>query len=144
MPKKKVEALIKLQVEAGNAAPTPPVGPALGQHKVNSGEFCKAFNEKSLEKYEKGTVLPVKVTVYEDKSFTFEIGSPPATFLLKKIVGLEKGSSEPGLQKVGVVKREQLEEVARTKWDDLSANDMDAAVKIIAGSARSLGLKVEG
>jgi large subunit ribosomal protein L11 len=140
---KKIENYIKLQVPAGEANPSPPVGPALGQHGLNIMEFCKAFNAQTQE-VEKGMPLPVVITVYSDKSFTFEIKTPPASVLLKKAAGIAKGSGTPNSDKVGTVTRAQLEEIAQTKMKDLNANDMDAAVQIIAGSARSMGLEVEG
>ncbi len=140
---KKVEAYIKLQVPAGAANPSPPVGPALGQHGVNIMEFCKAFNAQTQE-MENGLPVPVVITVYSDRSFTFITKTPPASVLLKKAVGIKSGSGTPNTHKVGTVKREQLEEIAKTKWPDLNAADMDAAVRIIAGSARSMGLDVEG
>ena len=140
---KKIEAYIKLQVKAGEANPSPPVGPALGQHGVNIMEFCKAFNAKTQD-IEKGLPTPVVITVYSDRSFTFVTKTPPASVLLMKTLGLAKGSSTPNTVKVGTVTREQLEDIARTKMEDLNAADMDAAVKIIAGSARSMGLNVEG
>ncbi len=140
---KKVEAYIKLQVPAGAANPSPPVGPALGQHGVNIMEFCKAFNAQTQE-MENGLPIPVVITVYSDRSFTFVTKTPPASVLLKKAVGIKSGSGTPNTHKVGTVKREQLEEIAKTKWPDLNAADMDAAVRIIAGSARSMGLEVEG
>ena len=140
---KKIEAYIKLQVKAGEANPSPPVGPALGQHGLNIMEFCKAFNAKTQE-VEKGMPIPVVITVYADRSFTFVTKTPPASVLLKKAAGLDKGSSTPNTVKVGTVTRVQLEEIATVKMADLNANDMDAAVKIIAGSARSMGLNVEG
>lgn len=140
---KKVEAYIKLQVPAGAANPSPPVGPALGQHGVNIMEFCKAFNAQTQE-MENGLPIPVVITVYSDRSFTFITKTPPASVLLKKAVGIKSGSGTPNTHKVGTVKREQLEEIAKTKWPDLNAADMDAAVRIIAGSARSMGLEVEG
>ena len=140
---KKIEAYIKLQVKAGEANPSPPVGPALGQHGVNIMEFCKAFNAKTQE-IEKGLPIPVVITVYSDRSFTFITKTPPASVLLKKAAGLAKGSSTPNTVKVGTVTRKQLEEIAKTKMEDLNAADMDAAVKVIAGSARSMGLNVEG
>jgi len=134
---------MKLQVPAGAANPSPPVGPALGQHGLNIMEFCKAFNAQTQEA-EKGMPLPVVIAVYSDKSFTFEIKTPPASVLLMKAAGLTKGSGAPNTNKVGKVTRAQLEEIATTKMIDLNANDMDAAVNIIAGSARSMGLEVEG
>ncbi len=140
---KKIIKYIKLQVSAGEANPSPPVGPALGQHGLNIMEFCKAFNAQTQEK-EKGMPLPVVITVYADKSFTFEIKTPPAAVLLKKAAGITKGSGTPNTNKVGKVTRAQLEEIAEAKMKDLNANDMEAAVQIIAGSARSMGLVVEG
>lgn len=140
---KKIENYIKLQVPANEANPSPPVGPALGQHGLNIMEFCKGFNAKTQD-MEKGMPLPVVITVYSDKSFTFVIKTPPAAVLLKKAAGITKGSGTPNTAKVGKVTRAQLEEIAETKMKDLNANDMDAAVKIIAGSARSMGLDVEG
>ncbi|MBT3346890.1 MAG: 50S ribosomal protein L11 [Thiotrichales bacterium] len=140
---KKIEAYIKLQVSAGEANPSPPVGPALGQHGVNIMEFCKAFNA-ATQSLEKGMPVPVVITVYSDRSFTYITKTPPASILLKKAVGIKSGSGEPNMNKVGTVTRAQLEEIAATKMADLNANDMDAAVRIIAGSARSMGLNVEG
>ena len=140
---KKVEAYIKLQVPAGGANPSPPVGPALGQHGVNIMEFCKAFNAET-QQMEKGLPIPVVISVYNDRSFTFIKKTPPASVLLRKAAGIQKGSGVPNTQKVGKVTRAQLEEIATTKMADLNANDMDAAVKIIAGSARSAGIEVEG
>lgn len=140
---KKVNAYIKLQIKAGQANPSPPVGPALGQHGVNIMEFCKAFNAQT-QNLEPGLPTPVVITVYSDRSFTFILKTPPAAVLLKKAAGIQSGSPRPNTQKVGTVQREQLEEIARTKWPDLTAADMDAAVRTIAGSARSMGLSVEG
>ena len=140
---KKVQAYIKLQVKAGQANPSPPVGPALGQHGVNIMEFCKAFNAQT-QNVEPGLPLPVVITVYSDRSFTFITKTPPASILLKKIVGITSGSPRPNSQKVGKVTRAQLEEVAKAKMPDLTAADMDAAVRTIGGSARSMGLEVEG
>jgi large subunit ribosomal protein L11 len=140
---KKVQAFIKLQVKAGEANPSPPVGPALGQHGVNIMEFCKAFNAKTQD-VEKGLPIPVVITVYADRSFTFITKTPPASVLLKKAAGIPKGSGTPNTAKVGTVNREQLEEIAKTKMPDLTAADMDAAVRTIAGSARAMGLNVEG
>ena len=140
---KKIEAYIKLQVPAGDAKPSPPVGPALGQHGVNIMEFCKAFNAET-QSLESGLPIPVVITVYSDKSFTYIKKTPPASVLLRKAVGLEKGSSEPNKDKVGKVNRKQLEEIAKTKMPDLTAYDMDQAVRIIAGSARSMGIETEG
>ncbi|OQK15191.1 50S ribosomal protein L11 [Methyloprofundus sedimenti] len=140
---KEVTAYIKLQVKAGEANPSPPVGPALGQHGVNIMEFCKAFNAKTAD-IEKGLPTPVVISVYSDRSFTFITKTPPASILLKKAVGITSGSKTPNTVKVGKVTREQLEEIAKTKMEDLNATDMDSAVRIIAGSARSMGLDVEG
>ena len=140
---KKIEAYIKLQVKAGEANPSPPVGPALGQHGVNIMEFCKAFNAQTQD-VEKGLPIPVVITVYSDRSFTFITKTPPAAVLLLKAAGIPKGSGTPNTSKVGTVNRAQLEEIATTKMPDLSAADMDAAVRTIAGSARSMGLNVEG
>ena len=140
---KKIDSYIKLQVKAGEANPSPPVGPALGQRGVNIMEFCKAFNARTQE-VEKGLPLPVVITVYSDKSFTFVTKTPPASILLKKAAGIKSGSSKPNSNKVGTVTRAQLEEIAKTKMEDLNAADMDAAIRIIAGSARSMGLNVEG
>jgi large subunit ribosomal protein L11 len=140
---KKIQAYIKLQVKAGEAKPSPPVGPALGQHGVNIMEFCKAFNARTQD-VEQGLPLPVVITVYADKSFTFVTKTPPASVLLMKVAGIKKGSSNPNTSKVGTVTRQQLEEIAKTKMEDLNAANMDAAVKTIAGSARSMGLNVEG
>ncbi|MBM4201753.1 MAG: 50S ribosomal protein L11 [Gammaproteobacteria bacterium] len=140
---KKITAYIKLQVKAGEANPSPPVGPALGQRGVNIMEFCKAFNAHT-QGVEKGLPLPVVITVYSDRSFTFITKTPPATVLLKKAVGLSKGSSNPNTNKIGTVTRAQLEAVAQAKMPDLTAADMDAAVRTIAGSATSMGLEVEG
>lgn len=140
---KKVTAYIKLQIPAGQANPSPPVGPALGQHGVNIMEFCKSFNA-ATQKAEAGLPLPVVITVYADRSFTFITKTPPAAVLLKKIVGIPKGSGEPNTNKVGTVTRAQLEEIAKAKEPDLTAASMDAAVRTIAGSARSMGLDVEG
>ncbi|HEX2239237.1 MAG TPA: 50S ribosomal protein L11 [Gammaproteobacteria bacterium] len=140
---KKVEAYIKLQVPAGQANPSPPVGPALGQRGLNIMEFCKAFNAQTQD-VEQGMPLPVVITAYSDRSFTFITKTPPATVLLKKAAGIDKGSSTPNSSKVGKVNRAQLEEIAKTKMPDLTAADLDAAVRSIAGSARSMGLDVEG
>ncbi len=139
---KKVEAYIKLQVKAGMANPSPPVGPALGQHGVNIMEFCKAFNAKT-DSVEKGMPIPVVITVYNDRSFTFETKTPPASILIKKAVGIEKGSARPHTDKVGKITRAQMEEIAKTKEPDLTAADLDAAVRTIAGSARSMGIESE-
>ncbi len=140
---KKVDAYVKLQVGAGVANPSPPVGPALGQHGVNIMEFCKAFNAKT-QSVEQGLPIPVVITVYSDKSFTFITKTPPAAVLLKKAAGIKSGSGEPHVNKVGKVNRAQLEEIANTKMADLTAADMDAAVRTIAGSARSMGIETEG
>ena len=142
---KKVSAIIKLQVAAGSANPSPPVGPALGQHGVNIMEFCKAFNAQTQPPaFEAGMPIPVVITVYSDRSFTFITKTPPASILLMKKAGIQKGSGEPNKNKVGKVTRAQLEEVATIKMPDLTAADMDAAVRTIAGSARAMGLEVEG
>ena len=140
---KKVEAYIKLQVPAGEANPSPPVGPALGQHGVNIMEFCKAFNA-ATQSIEKGMPIPVVITVYNDRSFTYVTKTPPASILLRKAAGIAKGSGTPNTVKVGTVNRAQLEEIATTKKPDLTAADMDAAVRTIAGTARSMGLDTEG
>jgi large subunit ribosomal protein L11 len=140
---KKVQGYIKLQIPAGQANPSPPVGPALGQHGVNIMEFCKAFNAHT-QSMEPGLPIPVVITVYADRSFTFISKTPPAAVLLRKAAGIPKGSGEPNTRKVGKVTRAQLEEIATAKMPDLTAADMDAAVRTIAGSARSAGLEVEG
>ena len=140
---KKIEAYIKLQVPAGSANPSPPVGPALGQHGVNIMEFCKAFNAQT-QNMEQGLPIPVVITVYNDRSFTFVTKTPPASVLLRKAAGVAKGSGVPNRDKVGKVTRAQLEEIATTKMPDLTAADMDAAVRTIAGTARSMGLETEG
>ncbi len=140
---KKVMSYINLQVPAGKANPSPPIGPALGQHGVNIMEFCKAFNAET-QQMEAGMPIPVVITVYNDRSFTFITKTPPAAYLLKKAAGIKSGSATPNTVKVGKVTRAQLEEIAKTKEPDLSAADLDAAVKIIAGSARSMGIDVEG
>ncbi len=140
---KKVEAYIKLQVPANQANPSPPVGPALGQHGVNIMEFCKAFNAKT-QGFDQGMPIPVVITVYSDRSFTFITKTPPASVLLKKAVGIKKGSGTPNIDKVGTVTRAQLEEIAKTKEPDLTAADMDAAVRTIAGTAHRMGLETEG
>ena len=140
---KKINAYIKLQVKAGQANPSPPVGPALGQHGVNIMEFCKAFNAQT-QSMEPGLPIPVVITVYSDRSFTFITKTPPASILLKKAMGLKSGSARPNTEKVGTVTRAQLEEIATVKMPDLTAADMDAAVRTIAGSARRMGLIVEG
>ena len=140
---KKIQAYIKLQVKAAQANPSPPVGPALGQHGVNIMEFCKAFNART-QGQEAGLPTPVIITVYSDRSFTFETKSTPASVLLKKAAGLTSGSARPNTVKVGTVTRAQLEDIAKAKQADLTAADLDAAVRTIAGSARSMGLNVEG
>jgi len=140
---KKVVGLIKLQVPAGKANPSPPIGPALGQRGLNIMEFCKAFNAQT-QKMEPGLMLPVVITAYADKSFTFILKSPPASVLIRKALKLEKGSSKPHTDKVGKLTRKQAEEIAKTKQPDLTAADLDAAVRTIAGSARSMGVEVEG
>ncbi len=140
---KKVEGYIKLQVAAGKANPSPPVGPALGQKGLNIMEFCKAFNAQT-QGMEAGMPVPVIITAYSDRSFTFELKTPPASYLLKKAAGLTSGSARPNTVKVGTVSRAQLEEIANVKMKDLTAADMDAAVRTIAGSARAMGLNVEG
>ncbi len=139
---KKIQAYIKLQVKAGQANPSPPVGPALGQHGVNIMEFCKAFNAQT-QSMEPGLPTPVVITVYSDRSFTFITKTPPAAVLLKKAAGIQSGSGTPNSKKVGKVTRAQLEEIAKTKMPDLTASDMETAVRTIAGSAASLGLEVE-
>lgn len=137
---KDILAQVKLQIPAGQANPAPPVGPALGQHGVNIMEFCKAFNEKTAS--EQGMIIPVILTVYKDRSFSFITKTPPAAVLIKKAISLEKGSGEPNKEKVGEISRQQLEEIAKTKLKDLNARDLDAAVKIIAGTAKSMGVNV--
>jgi large subunit ribosomal protein L11 len=140
-PKKKITAVIKLQIQAGAANPAPPVGPALGQHGVNIMEFCKAYN--AATESQRGQVVPVEITVYEDRSFTFITKTPPAARLLLKAAGVEKGSGAPQMTKVGKVTMDQVREIAQTKMEDLNANDLDQAAKIIAGTARSMGITVE-
>jgi|TARA_Y100001936_G_C15708231_1_gene474573 large subunit ribosomal protein L11 len=140
---KKIDAYIKLQVPAGQANPSPPVGPALGQHGLNIMDFCKAFNAQTQD-VEGGLPVPVVITVYADKSFSFETKSPPAAVLLRKAAGVAKGSGVPHREKVGKVNREQLEEIVKSKDGDLTAADMNAAVRTIAGTARSMGIEVEG
>ncbi len=138
---KKITGYIKLQVPAGAANPSPPIGPALGQRGVNIMEFCKSFNAATTE-LEKGMPIPTIITVYADRSFSFETKTPPATFLIKKAAGLKSGSKEPGKVSAGRIKRSQLRDIAETKMKDLNANDLDAATKIIEGSARAMGLEV--
>ena len=138
---KKISGYIKLQVPAGKANPAPPIGPALGQHGVNIMEFCKAFNAQTQQ--DAGTIIPVEITVFEDRSFTFITKTPPAAVLIKEAAGLEKGSGEPNREKVGRLTKAQVREIAERKMPDLNANDLDAADKIIAGTARSMGVEVE-
>ncbi|RVW01128.1 MULTISPECIES: 50S ribosomal protein L11 [Rhodococcus] len=140
--KKKLAGLIKLQIQAGQANPAPPVGPALGQHGVNIMEFCKAYN--AATESQRGNVIPVEISVYEDRSFDFKLKTPPAAKLLLKAAGVQKGSGEPHKTKVATVTMDQVREIAKTKQEDLNANDIDAAAKIIAGTARSMGITVEG
>ena len=140
--KKKLAAIIKLQIQAGAANPAPPVGPALGQHGVNIMEFCKAYN--AATESQRGNVVPVEISVYEDRSFDFKLKTPPAAKLLLKAAGVEKGSGEPHKTKVAKITEAQVREIAQTKLPDLNANDLDAAAKIIAGTARSMGVTVEG
>jgi large subunit ribosomal protein L11 len=141
-PKKKLAAVIKLQIQAGAANPAPPVGPALGQHGVNIMEFCKAYN--AATESQRGQIVPVEISVYEDRSFTFVTKTPPAARLLLKAAGVDKGSGEPHTKKVAKVSMKQVREIAETKMEDLNANDIDQAAKIIAGTARSMGITVEG
>lgn len=140
-PKKKVTGLIKLQIQAGQANPAPPVGPALGAHGVNIMEFCKAYN--AATENQRGNVVPVEITVYEDRSFDFKLKTPPAAKLLLKATGLQKGSGVPHTQKVGSVTMDQVKEIAQTKMEDLNANDIENAARIIAGTARSMGIEVK-
>ena len=139
---KKLAAVIKLQIQAGAANPAPPVGPALGQHGVNIMEFCKAYN--AATESQRGQIVPVEISVYEDRSFTFVTKTPPAARLLLKAAGVEKGSGEPHVNKVATVTMDQVREIAQTKMEDLNANDIDQAAKIIAGTARSMGITVSG
>ena len=141
-PKKKVSGFIKLQIQAGQANPAPPVGPALGAHGVNIMEFCKAYNAATED--QRGNVVPVEITVYEDRSFTFKLKTPPAAKLLLKAANLQKGSGEPNTNKVGSVTWDQCKEIAQTKMGDLNANDLDMGARIIAGTARSMGIDVKG
>jgi large subunit ribosomal protein L11 len=138
---KKVTGYLKLQIPAGAANPSPPVGPALGQRGINIQEFCKAFNA-ATDNMEKGMPIPVTITVYQDRSFSFEMKAPPASYFIKRAVKLQKGSQAPGKDPVGVIRRRQLEEIAEQKMKDLNANDVEAAIKILAGSARSMGVQV--
>ncbi len=140
---KKIEGYLKLQVSAGSASPSPPIGPALGQRGINIMEFCKAFNAASKD-MEPGSPVPVIITIFQDKSFTFEMKTPPASYFLKKAAGLNKGGQTPGLEVAGKVTQDQLRDIAEKKMKDLNANDVEQAMKIIAGSARSMGLQVEG
>ena len=137
---KKVSGYIKLQIPAGQATPAPPVGPALGQHGVNIMEFCKAFNAQTQG--ENGTIIPVEITVFEDRSFTFITKTPPAAVLIKEAAGIDKGSGEPNREKVGKITQDQIRQIAETKMEDLNANDLDQASKIIEGTARSMGVEV--
>jgi len=141
-PKKKIAGYIKLQINAGAATPAPPIGPALGQHGVNIMEFCRAYNAQTES--QRGQVIPVEITVYEDRSFTFITKTPPAAELIKKAAGVPKGSGEPHKTKVGRLTRAQVREIAQLKLEDLNAHDLDQASKIIAGTARSMGITVEG
>ena len=143
MAKKKISTFIKLQVPAGRATPAPPVGPALGPHGVNAPQFVQQFNDRTKE-LEAGLTIPVVITVFADRTFSFITKTPPASVLIRKACGLDKGSPEPNKEKVATIKRRQLEEIARAKMQDLNANDIDAAVSIIAGTARSMGVLVEG
>ena len=140
-PKKKVSAVIKLQIKAGQATPAPPIGPALGQHGVNIMEFCKAYNAQTEAM--RGNVIPVEITIYEDRSFTFVTKTPPAAEMIKKAAGLQKGSSVPHKDKVGRLTKDQVREIATTKMPDLNANDIDAAMKIVEGTARSMGITTD-
>jgi large subunit ribosomal protein L11 len=139
---KKIDKILKLQIPAGKANPAPPIGPALGAAGINIQDFCNQFNNETKDKGD--TIIPAEITVYEDKSFTFKLKTPPAKLLIKKAINLPKGSGEPNKNKVGKITRKQLEEIAEIKMEDLNANDMDAAVKVIAGTARSMGVTVEG
>ena len=141
MPRK-VVALIKLALPAGKANPAPPVGPALGQHGVNIMAFCKEYNAKTADKA--GLVIPVEISVFEDRSFTFILKTPPASVLIKKAAGIEKGAGEPNKQNVGTITQDQLKEIAQTKLPDLNANDIEAAMKIVAGTAKNMGVKIAG
>jgi large subunit ribosomal protein L11 len=141
-PKKKVSAVLKLQIQAGQANPAPPIGPALGAHGVNIMEFCKAYN--AATESQRGNVIPVELTIYEDRSFSFVLKTPPAAEMIKKMAGLDKGSATPHTDKVGSITNAQVREIAQTKMPDLNANDLDGAAKIIAGTARSMGVTVSG
>ena len=139
---KKIEKLVKLQIPAGKANPAPPIGPALGQAGINIQEFCTRFNNESKDKM--GDIIPVEISVYEDKSYTFIMKTPPAAELLKKVAGIKKGSKEPQKDKVGKITKKQLQEIAEIKMQDLTANDMEGAMKIIAGTARQMGIEIKG
>ncbi len=139
---KKISAMVKLQIPAGKATPAPPVGPALGQHGVNIMEFCKAFNAKTSAKDQEGLIIPVVITVYQDRTFSFITKTPPASILLKRAAGIAKGSGEPNKNKVGKVTQKQVEEIAKTKLPDLNAQDLGAAVATVQGTARSMGIEV--
>lgn len=139
---KPIKALVKLQIPAGSANPAPPVGPALGQHGVNIMEFCKSFNERTKDK-EKGMIIPVILTVYEDRSFTFDLKVSPMSVLIKRAIGIAKGSSEPNKTKVGLLKKKQIEEIARLKMPDLNSFTLDAAIKMVIGTARNMGVEIE-
>ena len=139
---KKVTAMVKLQIPAGKATPAPPVGPALGQHGVNIMDFCKAYNAKTSSKDQEGLIIPVVITVYQDRSFTFITKTPPAAVLLKRAAGIAKGSGEPNKNKVGKVTEKQVEDIAKTKLPDLNARDLSAAIQTVKGTARSMGLEV--
>ena len=139
--KKKIAGLVRLQIQAGQATPAPPVGPALGQHGVNIMEFCKAFNAETQQ--QNGRIIPVEITVFEDRSFTFITKTPPAAVLIKEALSLDKGSAEPNREKVGRLSQAQLRQIAETKLEDLNARDVEAAMKIVAGTARSMGVEVE-
>ena len=140
---KKIDGYLKLQVPAGNASPSPPIGPALGQRGLNIMEFCKAFNAKTQE-MEKNSPVPVVITIYADKSFTFDMKQPPMSYFIKKAAGLEKGSKEPGREVAGKLSRSQVKDIAEKKMVDLNASDIDAAMRIVEGSIRSMGMEVEG
>ncbi len=140
---KKIEGYLKLQVPAGNASPSPPIGPALGQRGLNIMEFCKAFNAKTQE-MEKNSPVPVEITIFADKSFTFEMKQPPMSYFIKKALNLQSGSKEPGRESAGTLKRDQVREIAEKKMPDLNAGDIEAAMRIVEGSARSMGIEVEG
>lgn len=141
-PKKKVAALVKIAIQAGQATPAPPVGTALGPHGVNMMEFCKAYNAQTEN--QRGNIVPVEITIYEDRSFSFVLKTPPAAELIKKAAGIKKGSENPLTHKIGTISRDQVREIAETKMPDLNANDVEAAMKVVEGTARSMGVKVEG